>query len=90
MSSASKPPLPEDRRLPHPARLDARRLDYQEIIRRHEAAMTRLDATYQDPATGLHVFTALALWERGYCCDSGCRHCPFLQREPAAGNDSKG
>jgi hypothetical protein len=23
------------------------------------------------------VFTALYLKERGYCCESGCRHCPY-------------
>ena len=26
---------------------------------------------------GLLVFTAAFLRRRGYCCDSGCRHCPF-------------
>jgi hypothetical protein len=23
------------------------------------------------------VFTELYLRERGYCCESGCRHCPY-------------
>jgi len=23
------------------------------------------------------VFTELFLRERGYCCESGCRHCPY-------------
>ncbi len=23
------------------------------------------------------VFTAKYLKERGYCCESGCRHCPY-------------
>jgi hypothetical protein len=23
------------------------------------------------------VFTASYLRRRGYCCDSGCRHCPY-------------
>jgi Family of unknown function (DUF5522) len=23
------------------------------------------------------VFTALYLLRRGYCCESGCRHCPY-------------
>jgi hypothetical protein len=28
------------------------------------------------------VFTAKFLRERGYCCESGCRHCPFgFERE---------
>jgi hypothetical protein len=25
----------------------------------------------------LFVFTAKYLRERGYCCESGCRHCPY-------------
>ena len=30
---------------------------------------------------GLLVFTALYHLKRGYCCGSGCRHCPY--KEPA-------
>ncbi len=26
---------------------------------------------------GLMVFTAYYLRNRGYCCQSGCRHCPY-------------
>jgi hypothetical protein len=26
---------------------------------------------------GFMVFTALYLRQRGYCCESGCRHCPY-------------
>lgn len=26
---------------------------------------------------GLYVFTAHYLEKRGYCCKSGCRHCPY-------------
>ena len=26
---------------------------------------------------GLFVFTAQYLRGRGYCCTSGCRHCPY-------------
>lgn len=26
------------------------------------------------------VFTELYLKERGYCCESGCRHCPYGYR----------
>ncbi len=26
---------------------------------------------------GRAVFTALFLLKRGYCCASGCRHCPY-------------
>lgn len=42
---------------------------------------------------GLFVFTAEYLRERGYCCTSGCRHCPygFERFDPAkAGDPSHG
>lgn len=26
---------------------------------------------------GFMVFTETFLRERGYCCESGCRHCPY-------------
>jgi hypothetical protein len=26
---------------------------------------------------GLYVFTERYLLNRGYCCQSGCRHCPY-------------
>jgi uncharacterized protein DUF5522 len=29
---------------------------------------------------GLMVFTAAYHLKRGYCCDSGCRHCPYKTR----------
>lgn len=32
---------------------------------------------YIDRKSGFMVFTASYLKERGYCCDSGCRHCPY-------------
>lgn len=34
-------------------------------------------SSYLDPTTGLSVFTAQFLADRNYCCDSGCRHCPY-------------
>ncbi len=32
---------------------------------------------YIDAKTGLLVFTAQYHLKRGYCCGSGCRHCPY-------------
>lgn len=29
---------------------------------------------------GLFVLTAEHLRKRGYCCDNGCRHCPYKQQ----------
>jgi hypothetical protein len=44
---------------------------------RHAAAVERGELTYRDPITGYTVFTSRFLADRGYCCDSGCRHCPY-------------
>ncbi|MFN8389686.1 MAG: DUF5522 domain-containing protein [Bdellovibrionota bacterium] len=33
--------------------------------------------SYLDPQTGFAVLTELGHKKRGYCCQSGCRHCPF-------------
>jgi len=30
---------------------------------------------------GYWVFTEYYLRKRGYCCRSGCRHCPFGKKE---------
>jgi hypothetical protein len=30
---------------------------------------------------GLMVLTARFLRKRGYCCDNGCRHCPYREDE---------
>ena len=32
--------------------------------------------------SGLMVLTTHFLLERGYCCHSGCRHCPYPDEEP--------
>ena len=32
---------------------------------------------YFDKITGYKVFTERFLKKRGYCCGSGCRHCPY-------------
>ena len=62
---------------PHVQRLSLRDPRFGEIMARHSEAVAAGDPCYEDPATGLSVFTAEFLAERGYCCDSGCRHCPF-------------
>ena len=36
---------------------------------------------YMDPKTGFMVFTERYLLKRGFCCDSGCRHCPYPKSE---------
>lgn len=43
----------------------------------HEAAMAADQEGYTDPVNGMFVMTAKALAAKGFCCDSGCRHCPY-------------
>lgn len=43
----------------------------------HDAADRNGEDFYVDPDTGYRVFTAHGLRQRGSCCGSGCRHCPF-------------
>lgn len=71
---------PEVLRVPHPSRLDPRRADYDAILAAHDRAVAAGQVGYLDPSTGLFVMTARTLWDRGYCCDQGCRHCPYLPR----------
>jgi len=74
-----RPPLrPDALERPDPSRLDPDHPDHDEILRRHDLAVAAGDAMYADPATGLMVMTAVMLAERGWCCDQGCRHCPFV------------
>lgn len=47
---------------------------YQEI---HDEACANQQRSYVDPETGLTVFTKLYHLDRGTCCGSGCRHCPY-------------
>lgn len=32
---------------------------------------------YIDPETGWSVWTEKFLIERGFCCNSNCKHCPY-------------
>jgi hypothetical protein len=48
------------------------------ILARHDAAVDSSIPTYTDPVSGFSVFTATFLESRKYCCDSGCRHCPYV------------
>lgn len=43
----------------------------------HDSASGRGDAFYMDPNDGMLVMTAHHHRERGYCCGTGCRHCPY-------------
>ena len=63
---------------PHPSRLAADAPGRAAILAAHRAAMAAGEPGYQDPVTGLFVFTASSHAERGTCCESDCRHCPYV------------
>ncbi|XP_036091376.1 uncharacterized protein C1orf53 homolog [Rousettus aegyptiacus] len=45
----------------------------------HAAACAAGQLDYVDPATGYVVLTQVAHLQRGRCCGSACRHCPYGQ-----------
>ncbi len=45
--------------------------------RTHDPPETVLPGDFYFDADGLMVFTAAYHLRRGYCCGSGCRHCPY-------------
>ncbi|MCK6604997.1 MAG: DUF5522 domain-containing protein [Ignavibacteriaceae bacterium] len=65
--------------LPHKSRLSESHPDYQLIIKLHEKACLEGKKTYTDPSSGYSVFTAGFHLQRGSCCKSGCRHCPYVK-----------
>jgi hypothetical protein len=64
---------------PHPRRLSPRHRARAAILAAHADAVARGVPTYRDPVSGYSVFTAAFLAQRGRCCDTGCRHCPYVQ-----------
>ncbi|XP_039739415.1 uncharacterized protein C1orf53 homolog isoform X3 [Pteropus medius] len=47
------------------------------IVDLHAAACAAGQLNYVDPATGYVVLTQVAHLQRGRCCGSACRHCPY-------------
>lgn len=81
LDRADRPgPLDPARLVPHPERLDPDRPDYVAIMDAHHRALIRGEPGYLDPSSGLFALTARTLWDRGSCCASGCRHCPWVLR----------
>jgi hypothetical protein len=69
---------PDWRRIPATSRLAPGNPRRDEVLQRHDASLETGLPTYADPVSGFSVFTADFLAARGDCCDSGCRHCPFV------------
>lgn len=72
------PPLRPEPLEPHATRLAPGHPRRAEILAAHARAVAAGEARYPDPLTGYWVFTAAYLVARGSCCDTGCRHCPYL------------
>ncbi|XP_029939138.1 uncharacterized protein C1orf53 homolog [Salarias fasciatus] len=52
----------------------------------HREACEAKKQMYVDPSSGYKVFTEYAHLQRGRCCGSACRHCPYGQvnvKDPA-------
>ena len=63
--------------MPAPWRLAVDNPRRDEILAAHDEALATGKAGYADPVTGLFVLTARFLADRGWCCENGCRHCPY-------------
>lgn len=64
--------------IPHKSRLSASSPHFEKIINAHEKACSKNEESYIDPITGYQVFTVIYHLKRGFCCNSGCRHCPYI------------
>jgi hypothetical protein len=62
---------------PLPARLPPEPRLREQILTAHRRSVELGLSMYVDPLSGLSVMTAAYLAERGYCCSSRCRHCPY-------------
>lgn len=49
----------------------------ENIEKAHQEAAQAGQKTYKDPVTGFEVYTRDYLVNRGFCCNQGCRHCPY-------------
>ena len=63
---------------PHASRLPLTHPLRAEILAAHARAVEAGEDSYIDPASGYTALTSLFLVHRGYCCESGCRHCPYV------------
>ena len=63
---------------PHPSRLAEDHPNFAQVMAAHDAAVRAGEQMYPDPKTGLWVLTAATHLARGSCCNSGCRHCPYV------------
>jgi hypothetical protein len=53
-------------------------MDEQKKKRKQDAPLVLGEDYYME--NGFMVFTAAFHLKRGYCCNSGCRHCPYKKK----------
>ncbi len=63
---------------PHPDRLTEDHPAREAVLVAHRAALASGAPGYVDPVNRLWVMTAGYLAERGTCCQTRCRHCPYV------------
>lgn len=51
--------------------------------RQHDEAVCEGQQWYVDEKTGFLVFTEQYHRDRGHCCQSNCRHCPYGYSQPS-------
>lgn len=71
-------PRPDALTRPHASRFGPGDPGYVEALAAHQRAVAAGEPGYLDPVTGLFVTTAAEHLRRGWCCDRGCRHCPWV------------
>ncbi len=70
-------PIREDWMTPAPDRLSPEHAEFDALVDAHDASVERAQMGYIEDTSGLFVFNAQTLKDRGYCCSRGCRHCPY-------------
>lgn len=73
--------LPAALLAPHPDRLEADHPQAPAAVAAHADAVADGVDGYLDPISGMFCFTAAYHWEKGRCCELGCRHCPWLEAD---------
>lgn len=87
---SSGPPLrPDGITQPRPDRFGESEVGFADAMDRHREAIDAGSPGYLDPTSGLFVMTAAYLRDRRYCCDRGCRHCPFEPGQSKRGSRSE-
>lgn len=62
---------------PRPDRFGLSDPGFERAMAAHSHAVAEGSAGYIDPTSGLFVMTSQYLADRAWCCDQGCRHCPY-------------